>query len=154
MIVGALVFLPFKIRRARLFDFADPHGSAGLAPAGEMFKNVFVSCCIILTLFVLFQTVAVGASPTDQFSTPVLLAGLLAGLVLFVGPLLWLRTFIAAPKEAKIESLAEKSRAVGATEDLPPYAEPESGVPQISIRTTVSGCNVSKRRMNFRSISG
>lgn len=126
VIVGTLVFLPFKIRRARLVDFSDPHGSAGLAPAGEMFKSVVVSYFIILTLFVLFQTVAVGASPTDQFSTPVFLAGLLAGLVLFFGPLLWLRTFIAAAKEIKIESIAEKSREVGATENLPPYAEPES----------------------------
>lgn len=126
VIVGALVFLPFKIRRARLVDFSDPHGSAGLAPAGEMFKNVVVSYFIVLTLFLLFQTVAVGASPTDQLSTPVLLAGLLAGLVLFFGPLLWLRTFIAAAKEAKIESIAEKSREVGPTENLPPYAEPES----------------------------
>lgn len=126
VIIATLVFLPFKIRRARLVDFSDPHGSARLAPAGEMFKNVVVSYFIILTLFVLFQTLAVGASPMDRFSTPVLLAALLVGLVLFFGPILWLRTFIAAAKEAKIESLAEKSRGVGPTEDLPPYAEPES----------------------------
>lgn len=126
VVIGALVLLPFKIRRARLIDFSDPHGFAGLSPAGEMFKNVAVSYFILLTLFLLFQTIAVGASPTDQFSLSLLLTGLLVGLLLFFGPMLWIKSFTATAKEAKIEALAELSREVGSTEDIFPYAEPES----------------------------
>lgn len=126
VIVGALVLLPFKIRRARLVDFSDPHGFAGLAPSGEMFKSVAVSYFVLLTVFMMFQTVAVGASPTDQFSLVLLVAGLLVGLVLFFGPMLWVKSFVATAKEAKIEALADRSREVGPTEDIFPYAEPES----------------------------
>jgi hypothetical protein len=126
VVIGALVLLPFKIRRAGLIDFSDPHGYAGLEPTGEMFKNVSVSYFILLTLFMLFQTVAVGASPMDQFSLPLLLAGLLVGLILFFGPMLWMKSFINAAKHIKIEALAEQSREVGSTEDIFPYAEPES----------------------------
>lgn len=126
VVIGALVVLPFKIRRAKLIDFSDPHGYAGLEPTGEMFKSVAVSYFILLTLFMLFQTVAVGASPLDQFSVTVLLAGLLVGLILFFGPMLWVKSFTAAAKEAKIEALAERSRQVGSSEEIFPYAEPES----------------------------
>jgi hypothetical protein len=126
VVLGALVILPFKIRRAKLIDFSDPHGFAGLKPAGEMFKSVAVSYFILLTLFMLFQTVAVGASPLNQFSLTVLAAGLLVGLIVFFGPMLWIKSFTAAAKEAKIEALAERSRQVGSTEELFPYAEPES----------------------------
>ncbi|MFB6095036.1 MAG: hypothetical protein ABEJ71_01115 [Halodesulfurarchaeum sp.] len=126
LVIGALVFLPFKIRRARLIDFSDPHGFAGLAPAGEMFKNVAVSYFILLTLFALFQTVAIGTSPVDQFSLTLLFAGLLVGLLLFFGPMVWIKSFIGAAKEVKIESLASHSREVGSTDELFPYAEPES----------------------------
>jgi len=126
VMIGALVLLPFKIRRARLIDFSDPHGFAGLAPAGEMFKSVAVSYFILLTLFMVFQTVAVGASPLDQFSLLLLVAGLGVGLVFFFGPMLLIKSFIAAAKEVKIEALAERSREVGSTEEIFPYAEPES----------------------------
>lgn len=126
IIVGTLVLLPFRIRRAKLIDFSDPHGSAGLAPAGDMFKNVSVSYFIILTLFVMFQSVAVGASATDQLSAPIVAAGLMFGLMMFIGPMMWLKSFVAAAKEAKIEALAEQSRSIGPTQELFPYAEPES----------------------------
>lgn len=126
VVLSALVLLPFKIRRAGLIDFSDPHGFAGLGPAGEMFKSVAVSYFVLLTLFTLFQTVAVGASPLDRFSSTLLGAGLLVGLVLFFGPMMWVKSFIAAAKEAKIESLAERSRELGSTEDIFPYAEPDS----------------------------
>lgn len=126
VVVGTLVLLPFKIRRARLLDFSDPHGFAGLAPSGEAFKSVAVSYFILLTLFTLFQTVAVGTNPTDQFSAALLAGGLLVGLVLFFGPMFWLKSFTAAAKEAKIDALADRSRQVGSTDDLFPYAEPES----------------------------
>jgi len=126
LVIGALVLLPFKIRRASLIDFSDPHGFAGLAPAGEMFKNVAVSYFILLTLFMVFQTVAVGASPVDQFSLTLLIAGLVVGLILFFGPMLWVKSFIAAAKEVKIDALAERSREVGSTADIFPYAEPDS----------------------------
>lgn len=126
IIIGTLILLPFRIRRAKLIDFSDPHGSAGLAPAGEIFKNVSVSYFIILTLFVMFQSVAVGASATDQLSAPIVIAGLVFGLMIFIGPMMWLKSFVTAAKKAKIEALAEHSRAIGPTQELFPYAEPES----------------------------
>lgn len=127
VVFGALVLLPFKIRRARLIDFADPHGYAGLVSAGQLFKSVAVSYFVLLTLFATFQTVAVGARPTDLFSSGLILAGLAGGLVFFFAPILWMKSFLSAAKEAKIEALAEQSRAVGPNDDLFPYAEPTSG---------------------------
>ncbi|WP_302082437.1 hypothetical protein [Salinibaculum rarum] len=126
VVIGTLVLLPFKIRRARLLDFSDPHGYAGLSPSGEAFKSVAVSYFILLTLFTVFQTVAVGTNPTDQFSVALLAGGLLVGLVLFFGPMLWLKSFTGAAKEAKIDALADRSRQVGTTDELFPYAEPDS----------------------------
>ncbi|MFB6093062.1 MAG: hypothetical protein ABEK02_08640 [Haloquadratum sp.] len=126
VVVGALVLLPFKIERAALVDFSDPHGFAGLVPAGSLFKSVSVSYFVLLTLFAVFQTVAVGASPTDLLSSTLLVAGLLVGLVLFFGPMLWIKSYLAGAKEAKLEALADASRRVGPTDDLFPYAEPES----------------------------
>lgn len=126
VVVGSLVLLPFKIERAKLLDFSDPHGYAGLVPAGTLFKSVAVSYFVLLTLFAVFQTVAAGTTPTDLFSSGLLVAGLAVGLGLFFGPMLWIKSYLAAAKEAKIDALAEASRAVGSTQELFPYAEPES----------------------------
>lgn len=126
VVVGALVLLPFKIERATLVDFSDPHGFAGLMPTGDLFKNVSVSYFILLTLFAVFQTVAVGTSPTDLLSSTLLAVGLLVGLGLFFGPMLWIKSYLAGAKETKIEALADASRRVGSTTELFPYAEPES----------------------------
>lgn len=125
-VVGALVLLPFKIERATLLDFSDPQGYAGLVPAGNLFKSVAVSYFVLLTLFAVFQTVAAGTSPADLFSSGLLIAGLAVGLCLFFGPMLWIKSYLSAAKEAKVEALAEASRAVGPTEELFPYAVPES----------------------------
>jgi len=126
VVVGALVMLPFKIERANLIDFSDPHGFAGLMPAGTLFKSVAFSYFILLTLFAVFQTVAVGTNPTDLFSSTLLVAGLLVGLALFFGPMLWIKSYLASAKETKIDALADASRQVGSTDELFPYAEPES----------------------------
>lgn len=40
--------------------------------------------------------------------------------------MLWIKSYLAAAKEAKIDALAEASRSVGSTQELFPYAEPES----------------------------
>ncbi|WP_020222546.1 hypothetical protein [Halarchaeum acidiphilum] len=125
-VVGALVVLPFKIERATLINFSDPHGYAGLVPAGILFKSVSVFYFVLLTLFAVFQTIAAGTSPTDLFSSGLLITGLAVGLVLFFGPMLWIKSYLAAAKGAKIEALADTSRAVGSTDELFPYAEPES----------------------------
>jgi hypothetical protein len=126
VVVGALVLLPFKIERATLVDFSDPHGFAGLVPAGNLFKSVAVSYFVLLTLFAVFQTVAVGTNPTALFSSTLLVAGLLVGLALFFGPMLWIKSYLAGAKERKIDALADASRRVGSTDELFPYAEPES----------------------------
>lgn len=126
VVVGVLILLPFKIRRAQLIDFSDPHGFAGLSPVGDLFKSVAVSYFVLLTVFTTFQTVAVGASPTDLISSTLLSTGLAAGLVFFFAPMFWIKSFVAAAKEAKIDALAKRSREVGPTDDLFPYAEPES----------------------------
>ncbi len=126
VVIGVLILLPFKIRRAQLIDFSDPHGFAGLSPAGDLFKSVAVSYFVLLTVFTTFQTVAVGASPTDLVSSTLLSTGLAAGLVFFFAPMFWIKSFVAAAKEAKIDALAKRSREVGPTDDLFPYAEPES----------------------------
>lgn len=126
VVVGALVLLPFKIERATLLDFSDPHGFAGLSPAGTLFKNVAVSYFVLLTLFALFQTVAAGANPTDLFSSTLLSAGLVVGLGLFFGPMARVKAYVATAKKTKLEALADASRHVGPTDDLFPYAEPES----------------------------
>ncbi|MCG1003436.1 MULTISPECIES: hypothetical protein [Halobacterium] len=126
VVVGVLVLLPFKIRRARLVDFSDPHGFAGLSPAGDLFKSVAVSYFVLLTLFTTFQTVGVGASPTSMFSSALLLSGLAVGLIFFFAPMFWVKSFVGDAKEAKIDALAQRSRQVGDTDDRLPYAEPNS----------------------------
>ncbi|SDX88073.1 hypothetical protein [Halobellus clavatus] len=126
VVIGALVVLPFKIERASLIDFSDPHGFAGLSPAGTLFKNVAVSYFILLTLFALFQTVATGTSPTDLSSSVLLLTGVALGVALFVGPMARIKSYLASAKAAKIDALAEAVRRVGSTDELFPYAEPES----------------------------
>lgn len=126
VVVGTSVILPFKIQRAGLIDFSDPRGKAGLAPVGELFKSVAVSYFVLLTLFTTFQTIAAGATPTGLFSSTLIVAGLGLGLVLLFAPMLWVKGYVAAAKEAKIDAIAEQSRRVGSTDDLFPYAEPES----------------------------
>lgn len=126
LIVGTLVMLPLKIRRAGQIDFSDPHGAGGLAPVGRLFKSIAVTYFVLLALFTTFQTVAVGADPTSLFSSTFILAGLAFGVVLFFGPLLWLRGYIRAAKEHKIEVLAQRTSDIGDTGDRFPYAEPAS----------------------------
>jgi len=126
VVVGASILLPFKIQRAGLINFSDPRGKAGLAPAGELFKSVAVSYFVLLTVFTTFQTVATGAAPTDLFSSSFILAGLGLGVVVLVAPMLWVKEYVATAKREKVDVIVEQSRRVGATDDLLPYAEPES----------------------------
>lgn len=126
LVVGVLVVFPLKIRRARLIDFSDPHGTAGLAPVGQLFKSIVVSYFLVLALFTTFQTVAVGTSPTTLFSSSLILGGIAVGLALFAGPLLWLRGFISAAKAYKIDAIARRTAEIGPTDERVPYADPES----------------------------
>ncbi|WP_348608457.1 hypothetical protein [Halobaculum rarum] len=126
LIVGALVVLPLKIRRARLIDFSDPHGTGGLEPVGRLFKSIAVTYFVLLALFTTFQTVAVGTDPTSLFSSTFIIAGLAFGVLLFFGPMLWLRGYIGAAKQHKIDVLAERTADIGETADRFPYAEPAS----------------------------
>lgn len=126
LIVGALVVLPLKIRRAGLIDFSDPHGAGGLEPVGRLFKSIAVTYFVLLALFTTFQTVAVGTDPTSLFSSTFIIAGLAFGVTLFFGPMLWLRGYIGAAKEHKIDVLAERTADIGETADRFPYAEPTS----------------------------
>lgn len=126
VIVGALLLLPFKIRRARLVDFSDPKGFGGLVSTGKLFKSVAVSYFVLLALFTLFETVAVGTEPTQLLSSAFIVGGVGAGLVFFFAPMVWMRSYISAAKEAKIRTLSEATRSVGSTDELLPYAEPES----------------------------
>lgn len=127
LVLGAVVLLPLKIRRARIVDFSDPHGFAGLAPAGELFKSVTVSYFVLLTLFTTFLTVAEGTSPTELFSSVLVLGGLGLGLVLFIAPLLWMKQYLRAAKRAKIDVIVEGTRRIGSTDEILPYVEPETG---------------------------
>ncbi|QZP38637.1 hypothetical protein [Halobaculum magnesiiphilum] len=126
LIVGALVILPLKIRRGGLIDFSDPHGAGGLEAVGRLFKSIAVTYFVLLALFTTFQTVAIGADPTSLFSSTFILAGLAFGVALFFGPMLWLRGYIGAAKEHKIDVLAQRTADIGDTADRFPYAEPAS----------------------------
>jgi len=124
--IGALVLLPFKIRRANLIDFSDPHGFANLDATGHLFKSATVYYFILLTLYVVFLTVGVGSSLTQLFNSGLLITGSCFGLGLFLLPIYWMKHYIATAKTAKIEAIAEKAREVGDSEDLFPYADPNS----------------------------
>ena len=125
-IIGVLVLLPFKIRRANLVNFGDPHGYAGLKDAGELFKSVVVSYFILLTLYTTFETVAVGTSPTELFSSVLIIIGLCLGVVFFFAPVFWIKSYLSVVKEKKIDALAEATRQVGSTDQIFPHAEPSS----------------------------
>lgn len=126
VIVGALILLPFKIQRAGLVNFSDPKGFGGLISTGKLFKSVAVSYFILLALFTMFETVAIGTDPTEMFSSALIVSGIGVGLVFFFAPVLWMKSYISAAKDAKLQTIAEATRSVGSTDDLLPYAEPES----------------------------
>lgn len=126
VIIGSLILLPFKIRRAGLINFSDPMGFGGLISTGKLFKSVAVSYFILLALYMMFETVAVGTSPTQLFSSALIVGGFGIGLIFFFAPMFWMKSYISAAKEFKLQTIAEASRDVGSTDDLLPYAEPES----------------------------
>jgi hypothetical protein len=126
VIIGALVIFPFKIRRAGLVNFSDPKRFGGLISTGNLFKTVAVSYFVLLALFLMFETIAVGTDPTQFFSSTLIVGGLCVGLILFFAPMFWVKSYISAAKRSKLQTIAEATRAVGSTNDLLPYAEPES----------------------------
>lgn len=124
--LGCLVLLPFKIRRAGLIDFSDPRGFADLDSTGRLFKTVTVHYLVLIAMFATFLTVGRGASPNNLFTSSLLVSGLLIGVLLFVLPIYWMSRYISRAKEVKIDAIAKQAKAIGDTNDIFPYATPES----------------------------
>lgn len=77
-------------------------------------------------MFASFLTVGQGASPNNLFTSSLLVSGLLIGVLLFVFPIFWMHQYISRAKEIKIEAIAEETQAIGESNDIFPYATPES----------------------------
>ncbi|WP_338729342.1 hypothetical protein [Haladaptatus sp. DJG-WS-42] len=119
--LGIHVILPFKIRQARLFDFSDPQGFAGLEPAGELVKSTSNYFLLLVTIFAVFQTVARGTGLSNAFPTTLIVAGMGVGLVLFFAPVFWLNAYMQEAKRQKIEAIATQIRASGPDDEMFPY---------------------------------
>lgn len=124
--VGIHVLTPFKIRRARLVDFTDPHGFAGLQPIGSLLKTSAVSYFLLLALFAVFLTAAEGTGATSAFPLAFLVTGTVVGIALFYAPVYWLHVHMASSRNEKIDAVAREVQHAGTDDEMFPNTHPES----------------------------
>jgi len=124
--IGIHALTPFKIRRARLIDFTDPHGFGGLQSVGNLLKHSTISYFLLLSLFASFLTLARGTGVTNPFNLSFIVGGSVFGIALFYAPVYWLHVHMSTAKNEKIDAIAREIRTAGTDDRMFPNTQADS----------------------------
>lgn len=134
MFLAIHLLLPYRICNQGLIDFEDMYGYGGLRSVGNLSRSSTVHFFGLLSLYAAFLTLTRGVSTAEIAHQAFIIAGTLAGVVLFFVPILWVGFHMQSLKYAKIKAIVDKTKMLGPDDHT--FPETEVASPTDAIRYT------------------